>query len=102
MKTFTLSLGPKHNYDDHPMASLHHEKDYHREILVDLADGREFSLGFLVAGHDVLSGNLLGVHLFDENCDNLPGEDTTLHASVDAAMARAEQWLTNFLAGGAA
>lgn len=100
--TFTLSLGPKHNYDNHPMASLHHEKDYYREILVDLDDGREFSLGLLVAGHDVLSGKLRGVHLYDEDCNNLPGESPHSHRSAKAAMVRAEKWLTNFLAGGAA
>lgn len=94
-ESFELNLGPKQS----SINPLRHRKDYTCEVLVDFADGREGSLGFLSVIHNPLSGKLEFWALVDGNGDNLPGQ-ASLYPSKNAAMSTARSFLQDYLAKG--
>tara|TARA_R110002020_G_scaffold168230_2_gene356926 strand:+ start:329 stop:619 length:291 start_codon:yes stop_codon:yes gene_type:complete len=53
--------------------SLRHEDDTVYEVLVDLDDGREFSLGFLQNVRDYVSGEIVYWVLTDGEFNPIPG-----------------------------
>ena len=65
-KLTTITKGPHGG-------SLRHQDDTVYEVLVDLDDGREFSLGFLQDVRDYMSGKVLYWVLTDGDWNPIPG-----------------------------